>query len=71
MEEHKPQIDKVLAQLRVGQRIRFQESLKLIKQRQPLPFANPYYWAGFTAIAIGGYSVPSDKFFGQPDLPNQ
>ncbi|MFN6470860.1 MAG: CHAT domain-containing protein [Nostoc sp. SerVER01] len=49
LEEHKPQIDKVLAQLRVGQRIRFQESLKLIKQRQPLPFASPYYWAGFTA----------------------
>ncbi|WP_414570243.1 CHAT domain-containing protein [Nostoc sp. CCY 9925] len=52
LEEHKPQIDKVLAQLRVGQRIRFQESLKLIKQRQPLPFANPYYWAGFTASGL-------------------
>ncbi|MEH2354629.1 CHAT domain-containing protein, partial [Nostoc sp.] len=49
LEEHKPQIAKVLAQLRVGQRIRFQESLERIKQRQPLPFANPYYWAGFTA----------------------
>ncbi|MBG1243578.1 CHAT domain-containing protein [Nostoc sp. NZL] len=49
LEEHKPQIEKVLAQLRVGQRIRFQESLERIKQRQPLPFANPYYWAGFTA----------------------
>ncbi|MBD2518064.1 CHAT domain-containing protein [Nostoc sp. FACHB-973] len=49
LEEHKLQIEKVLAQLRVGQRIRFQESLERIKQRQPLPFANPYYWAGFTA----------------------
>ncbi|MFN6560154.1 MAG: hypothetical protein RMY28_010125 [Nostoc sp. ChiSLP01] len=23
------------------------------------------------AIAVGGYSVPSHKFFGQPTLPNQ
>ncbi|BAZ40537.1 TPR repeat-containing protein [Calothrix sp. NIES-4101] len=52
LEEHKTQIETVLAQLRVGQRIRFQESLKLIKQRQPLPFANPYYWAGFTASGL-------------------
>ncbi|MEH2442152.1 CHAT domain-containing protein, partial [Nostoc sp.] len=52
LEEYKPQIEKVLAQLRVGQRIRFQESLKRIKQRQPLPFANPYYWAGFTASGL-------------------
>ena len=52
LEEHKAQIEKVLAQLRVGQRIIFQESLKLIKQRQPLPFANPYYWAGFTASGL-------------------
>ncbi|OUL19007.1 CHAT domain-containing protein, partial [Nostoc sp. 106C] len=52
LEKHKPQIEKVLAQLRVGQRIIFQESLKLIKQRQPLPFANPYYWAGFTASGL-------------------
>ncbi|MEH2317760.1 CHAT domain-containing protein, partial [Nostoc sp.] len=52
LEEHKPQIETVLAQLRVGQRIRFQESLKQIKQRQPQPFANPYYWAGFTASGL-------------------
>ena len=52
LEEHKSQIEKVLPQLRVGQRIIFQESLKLIKQRQPLPFANPYYWAGFTASGL-------------------
>jgi CHAT domain-containing protein/predicted LPLAT superfamily acyltransferase len=52
LEEHKPQIEKVLAQLRVGQRIIFQDYLKLIKQLQPLPFANPYYWAGFTASGL-------------------
>ncbi|MDZ8033573.1 CHAT domain-containing protein, partial [Nostoc sp. DedSLP04] len=52
LEEHKTQIEKVLAQLRVGQRRIFRESLKLIKQRQPLPFANAYYWAGFTASGL-------------------
>jgi len=49
LEKHKPQTEKVLAQLRKGQQLRFEESLRLIKQRQPQPFANPYYWAGFTA----------------------
>ncbi|NMF67107.1 CHAT domain-containing protein [Brasilonema octagenarum] len=48
-EEHKPEIKKVLAQLRKGQRKIVKESWKRIKERQPLPFANPYYWAGFTA----------------------
>ncbi len=43
---------KVLAQLRRGQVSIFEESLKLAKQRQPLPFANPYYWAGFTASGL-------------------
>jgi CHAT domain-containing protein len=49
---HKPQLDRVLAQLRPGQRLIFQETLKQIRQRQPLPFANPYYWAAFTATGI-------------------
>ncbi|MBH8560761.1 CHAT domain-containing protein [Nostoc sp. CENA67] len=40
---------KILAQLRKGQVLIYEESLKIIKQRQPLPFANPYYWAGFIA----------------------
>lgn len=47
--EHKLEIKKVLAQLRKGQRKIVKESWKRIKQRQPLPFANPFYWAGFTA----------------------
>ncbi|WP_229550240.1 CHAT domain-containing protein [Nostoc sp. CHAB 5836] len=51
-EEHKPEIKTVLAQLRKGQRKRVKESWKLINQRQPLPFANPYYWAGFTASGL-------------------
>jgi CHAT domain-containing protein len=51
-DKHRPQIEKVLAQLRKGQRKHIEESLELIKQRQPLPFANPYYWAGFTASGL-------------------
>ena len=47
LEEYKPQIEKVLTQLRAGQRSLFKESLEKIKQRQPLPFVKPYYWAGF------------------------
>ncbi len=52
LNQHKPQLDRVLAQLRPGQRLIFQESLKQIRQRQPLPFANPYYWAAFTATGF-------------------
>ena len=50
--QYKPQVEKTLAQLRPGQRLRFEESLKQIRQRQPHPFAHPYYWAAFTAIGI-------------------
>jgi CHAT domain-containing protein len=52
LNEHKPQLDRVLAQLRPGQRLIFQESLRQIRQRQPLPFSNPYYWAAFTATGF-------------------
>jgi CHAT domain-containing protein len=52
LEQYQPQIDKYLAPLRLGQRKIYQESLKQIRQRQPHPFANPYYWAGFTATGI-------------------
>ncbi|BAY80441.1 hypothetical protein NIES25_69290 (plasmid) [Nostoc linckia NIES-25] len=49
LEQYKLQLEKTLAQLRIGQRRRVEESLKQIRQRQPYPFANPYYWAAFTA----------------------
>jgi CHAT domain-containing protein len=52
LEQYQPQIDKYLAPLRPGQRKIYEESLKQIRQRQPHPFANPYYWAGFTATGI-------------------
>ncbi|EKF01060.1 CHAT domain-containing protein [Tolypothrix sp. LEGE 11397] len=43
---------KILAQLRRGQVLIYEESLKIIKKRQPLPFAHPYYWAGFIASGL-------------------
>ena len=49
LEQYKSQLEKTLAQLRKGQRLRIEESLKQIRQRQPYPFANPYYWAAFIA----------------------
>ena len=52
LNQHQPQLDQVLAQLRPGQRSVFQESLKQIRQRQPLPFANLYYWAAFAATGL-------------------
>ena len=47
-----PKISEFLSQLRPGQRLIFQESLKKIRQRQPHPFVDPYYWAAFTAIGL-------------------
>jgi CHAT domain-containing protein len=52
LEQYKPQVEKTLAQWRKGQRLRFEESLKQIRQRQPHPFVNPYYWAAFTATGV-------------------
>jgi CHAT domain-containing protein len=49
LEQYKPQLEKTLNQLRKGQRLRIEESLKQIRQRQPYPFSNPYYWAAFIA----------------------
>jgi CHAT domain-containing protein len=47
LKQYKSQLEKTLAQLRKGQLLRIEESLKQIRQRQPYPFANPYYWAAF------------------------
>jgi len=52
LQQYQPQIDKHLVQLRPGQRKIYQKSLERIRERQPYPFANPYYWAGFTATGI-------------------
>jgi hypothetical protein len=52
------QIDKIVAQLSKGDRFEFQDSLDQARKkihapdRQPNPFANPYYWAAFTATGL-------------------
>jgi CHAT domain-containing protein len=56
--KYQPQIDEILAQLPKGSRFEFQDSLDLARNkiqapdRQPKPFANPYYWAAFTATGV-------------------
>ena len=47
-----PKINDFLSQLRPGQRLIFQESLKITRLRQPYPFLDPYYWAAFTVIGL-------------------
>lgn len=52
------QIEEIVAQLPKGWRFEFQDSLDLARKkiqapdRQPKPFANPYYWAAFTATGV-------------------
>jgi CHAT domain-containing protein len=50
--QFKPQLDRIYSQLPMGLRIISQESIKQIRQCTPHPFANPYYWAAFTAIGV-------------------
>ncbi|MBD1892866.1 CHAT domain-containing protein [Coleofasciculus sp. FACHB-SPT9] len=49
----KPQIEQILAELSPGKRFVFEDAIKEarkeIRDRQPCPFANPFYWAAFTA----------------------
>jgi CHAT domain-containing protein len=52
IEQFKPQLDRIYSQLPMGLRIISQESIKQIRQCTPHPFANPYYWAAFTAIGF-------------------
>jgi tetratricopeptide (TPR) repeat protein len=50
--KYKPQIDRIFAQLPAGHRRVAEASLKQIRDRKPHPFANPYYWAAFTATGL-------------------
>jgi len=56
--KYQPQVDEILAHLPKGDRFEFQDSLDLARKkiqapdRQPKPFANPYYWAAFTATGL-------------------
>ena len=49
LDEFMPQIEEILAKLSKGKRLIAQNSLKQVRDRQPRPFASPYYWAGFIA----------------------
>lgn len=52
------QIDEIVTQLPKGSRFEFQDALDQARKkiqapdRQPNPFANPYYWAAFTATGL-------------------
>jgi CHAT domain-containing protein/tetratricopeptide (TPR) repeat protein len=49
----KPQIDQVFEQLPRKERTRFVKApLDAALNRKPFPFAEPHYWAGFTAIGV-------------------
>ncbi len=52
LERFQLQLDTIINQLGGGKRPIFNESLKQIRQRQPYPFKNPYYWAGFIATGF-------------------
>ncbi len=52
LEQFKPQLAQILEQLRPGQRIIYHEHIEQIRHQKPHPFANPYYWAAFTAIGV-------------------
>jgi CHAT domain-containing protein len=52
LERFQPQLEEIINKLGGGKRAIFNESLKQIRQRQPYPFKNPYYWAGFIATGF-------------------
>jgi CHAT domain-containing protein/Flp pilus assembly protein TadD len=52
LDQLKPQIEKIFAQLPKSKYAIFKASLEQTRKRQPYPFANPYYWAAFTATGI-------------------
>ncbi|MCP2728701.1 hypothetical protein [Limnofasciculus baicalensis] len=56
MAQLQPQIAQILAQLKPGKRFVLEEvidaDLKEIRDRKPYPFANPFYWAAFTAAGV-------------------
>ncbi|MEQ8998559.1 MAG: CHAT domain-containing protein [Coleofasciculus sp. B1-GNL1-01] len=52
LDKYHSQIEQIFAQLPKSKSRIFKASLKQARKRQPYPFANPYYWAAFTAIGI-------------------
>jgi CHAT domain-containing protein len=53
LKDLEPQIDQVFDRLSLKERIRFVYALLYSAlNRKPFPFAEPYYWAAFTAIGV-------------------
>ncbi|MCU0545569.1 MAG: CHAT domain-containing protein [Oscillatoriaceae cyanobacterium Prado104] len=50
--DFQPQISQTFDLLSQSYRLIAEASLQQIRNRKPHPFANPYYWAGFTAAGI-------------------
>ncbi len=52
----KPKIDQILTRTPKKERklvaVAIEDAVKKIRSRRPYPFANPYYWAGFTATGF-------------------
>jgi CHAT domain-containing protein len=52
LDKYKPQIERIFAQLEEDDQIIAEECLLQARNRKPHPFANPYYWAAFTATGL-------------------
>jgi CHAT domain-containing protein len=52
LEKYQAQIEQIFAQLEEDDQIIAEEYLLQARNRKPNPFANPYYWAAFTATGL-------------------
>ncbi|MEG4577729.1 CHAT domain-containing protein [Microcoleus sp. N3A4] len=50
--DFQPQISQMFDRLSQSSRLIAEASLQQIRNRKPYPFANPYYWAAFTAAGV-------------------
>jgi CHAT domain-containing protein len=50
--DFQPQISHMFDRLSHSSRVIAEASLQQIRNRKPYPFANPYYWAAFTAAGV-------------------